>query len=315
MSKRKYVAIGGIAVGAVLLSTLLYTALANHGSITASLQVVPDGLSPGGTCQVVCNTTTRDGSALSYSWSASAGEIAGMGAMVTWTAPQSPGPYEISVVVTDTRGDKATAYRTVTVNSPPTIISLIASANWSTPLGSIALNCTARDADNDALSYQWTADGGNITGTGASVDWTAPEEIGTYNITVVVGDGHGGEDVRMKTISVGFCGRPIIESLTVTPNGNKYLIPDAPAGSGSDYEVYQTKKYDIDCVACGVGEVAYAWSCDGGEISGEGQTITWTAPSTSKSIEVTVTVTVSDATGESVSDEIVFYVSYCTCPF
>ncbi|GAH97389.1 unnamed protein product, partial [marine sediment metagenome] len=62
------------------------------------------------------------------------------------------------------------------------------------------------------------------------------------------------------------------------------------------------------------GELVYEWSCDGGEISGEGSMITWTAPD--RAGEVTVTVTVSDAYGNMISKSIVFNVVSCSsCEF
>ena len=49
---------------------------------------------------------------------------------------------------------------------------------------------------------------------------------------------------------------------------------------------------DVTCVADDADgdEINYAWSADGGKISGEGSTITWTAPDTFGSYNITVTV-------------------------
>jgi hypothetical protein len=319
MSKRRYLVVGGIVVAAVLLSTLLYTVLGNHSPVITGLQATPEMVSPGGTCQVACNVTGLEGDELSYNWSASGGEITGKGAAVTWTAPRSPGSYNVTVVVTGARSGKATAYRTITVNTPPTIISLVAGASWATPLSSVRLICAASDPDGDALTYEWTADGGDVSGTGAAVNWTAPQAAGAYNITVAVSDGHGAEATGKLSLSVNLGIPPTIEDLIVTApesRKNPYLRRDGVAGC--DYEVYQTKQYNIECTTSDTSsELVYQWSCDGGEISGEGSNITWTAPSTpgDKSLTATVMVTVSDVVGNSVSESIVFYVSYCTCPF
>ena len=40
------------------------------------------------------------------------------------------------------------------------------------------ISCTAVDPDEDELSYTWTADGGTISGSGATVYWIAPEATG-----------------------------------------------------------------------------------------------------------------------------------------
>ena len=104
---------------------------------------------------------------------------------------------------------------------------------------------------------------------------------------------------------------PIIEDLIVTAKGHQYLRKST---SGYDYDVWKTKEYDIECIASNTsGEVFYEWSCDGGEISGEGSTITWTAPNPIGSVQVTVTVIVSDVAGNRVGRSINFYVPFCAC--
>ena len=108
-------------------------------------------------------------------------------------------------------------------NKPPTITSLVANADWTTPSGSLQVTCDASDPDGDELSYEWTATGGDISGTGAVVNWTAPQEVGIYNVTVVVKDGHGREDTRFVPLSVATRQPPTIEDLLVTAKEHKYL--------------------------------------------------------------------------------------------
>jgi hypothetical protein len=320
MSKKRYFVIGAIVAVVVVVSVVLYATRGNHRPVIASLQAEPAGITPGGSCQIVCDATDSDGNSLSYNWSATGGTINGEGATVTWIAPDSSGSYSVEATVSDGHGGEATGVVSITVrtNHAPTITSLVADANWVTPSGSISLTCTASDADHDQLSYEWTTDGGDILGSGPAVNWTAPEVIGVYNITVAVEDGYGGEVTGKLNLSVNSGIPPTIEGLTVTPNGNPYLKPDGIAGC--DYEVYRTKAYDIDCAATGTSTLTYAWSCEGGdegggEISGEGSGITWTAPNVHTSGKVTVTVIVSDVVGNTVSKSLVFYVSDCTCPF
>jgi RecJ-like exonuclease len=161
------------------------------------------------------------------------------------------------------------------------------------------------------LRYEWTATGGNISGTGAVVNWTAPQEVGIYDVTVVVTDGHGGEDTMFVSLSVATDSPPTIEQLTVTAKEPKYLKTNS-----SGYTVGKTKQYDIACdVSHTSGEVSYNWSCESGVISGEGPTITWTAPN--ESLErTTVTVIVSDVYGNMATRSMVFTVASCTtCTF
>jgi hypothetical protein len=204
---------------------------------------------------------------------------------------------------------------TVRANEPPTITSLIADAVWTTLSGSLQVTCTASDPDGDELSYEWAATAGAITGTGAAVNWTAPEEVGIYDITVVVKDGHGSSATDLLLISVVTGQPPIIEQLLITKDryGHCYL----KKYSGG-YYVGKEQKYDIECIVSDVGiELFYEWSYTGGEISEvseDGSMISWTAPDTSG--YVTVTVTVSDIAGNMASKDIILNVVSCSpCTF
>jgi FlaG/FlaF family flagellin (archaellin) len=197
-----------------------------------------------------------------------------------------------------------------TANLRPVITSLEAEADWTAPSSNLNVTCTASDRDGDELRYNWSASGGNITGTGPEITWTAPEEIGVYDITVVVDDGHDGEDTSSVILIAANGTLPIIEDLIVTAREPKYL-KEISYG----YKVGKGKEYDIECIASNTSsELAYEWLCDGGEISGEGSMITWTAPDTSD--EVTVMVIVFDAAGYTDNESIIFVVVSCTsCEF
>jgi len=200
-------------------------------------------------------------------------------------------------------------FDTVLANHRPAITGLEADPEKVIPLGSCQIACNASDPDGDELSYEWSISGGNISGTGAAITWTAPQEVGTYHVTVVVTDGHGEEDTRSVYLSVATGTPPTIEDLIVTAE-HKYLKTTTYG-----YMLGKTKEYDIECIASNTsGELVYEWSCDGGEISGEGSMITWTAPDVS--IEVTVTVVVTDAADNSVSKSIILNVVRCSsCTF
>jgi hypothetical protein len=313
VNKKRYLVIVGIVVAAVLISVLSYTMLADHRPVITGLMAEPGAVPPLGNCQIVCNATDPDGDELSYGWSASGGGIFGEGAAVTWTAPDSEGDYSVTVMVTDARGGQATQQVTLEVrtNRPPIISSLAADASWTLPSGSLQVACTASDPDGDALSYEWTATGGNISGTGEVVSWTAPQEVGIYSITVVVRDGYRGEDTTSLSLSVSTRTPPIVEKLTVTAREPKYLKTNS-----SGYTVGMTKQYDIACNVSDTSDVvSYSWSCESGTISGEGSLITWTAPDESLD-RTTVTVIVSDVYGGMVAESIVFRVAACTpCTF
>ena len=95
-------------------------------------------------------------------------------------------------------------FYTMLANHRPVITSLEAEADWIAPLGSLNVTCTASDHDGDELSYEWSASGGGITGEGATVTWTAPDSEGSYNVTVTVTDGRGGEVMNQVIITVSY---------------------------------------------------------------------------------------------------------------
>ena len=191
----------------------------------------------------------------------------------------------------------------------PVITSLEAEAEWTAPLDSLQVTCNASDPDGDELSYEWSTTGGNITGTGSEVIWTAPEEVGMYDITVVVEDGQGRKDTESIVLIASNGPPPIIEDLIVTAE-HQYLKETT-----TGYTVLKMMEYYIECIASGTnGELVYEWSCDDGEISGEGSMITWTAPNVEVEVDVTVTAKVFDGIGNWVSESVAFEVMYCeTC--
>ena len=199
---------------------------------------------------------------------------------------------------------------TMLANHQPAITSLEAEPEKVIPSGSCQIVCTASDRDGDELSYNWSASGGNITGTGPKVTWTAPEEIGVYDITVVVNDGQGGNAARTVALIAANGTIPMIENLVVTAE-HKYLKETT-----TGYKVGQGQEYNIECIASSntSGELVYVWSYDGGGISGEGSMITWTAPYISG--KVTVMVVVFDIADNMDNESIAFTVVSCTsCEF
>jgi hypothetical protein len=199
---------------------------------------------------------------------------------------------------------------TTVTNRLPIITSLEAEAEWIPPLGSVQLTCTASDPDGDELIYQWIATGGDISETGALVIWTAPEEVGMYDITVAVDDGHEGKDTAFLTLIASNGPPPGIQNLVVTAKEPQYLKT-----TSTGYKVGKTKEYYIECIASALnGDPVYEWSSNGGEIFGAGSLITWTAPNTSS--YVTVTAKVFDGAGNWVRKNVVFEVVDCSpCEF
>ncbi|MFW6102475.1 MAG: PKD domain-containing protein [Chloroflexota bacterium] len=311
MNKRIRLTIMAVLAAAVLLLASSCTTPGNHQPIIASLRAEASWAVPSGSLQVTCTASDPDGDELSYNWSASGGEIDGEGATVNWTAPLLGGSYVITVTVIDGQGGQVTDQVTIMVraNEPPTITSLVADAQWISLSGSVQVTCTASDPDGDELSYEWSASAGEIWGTGAVVNWTAPQEVGIYHVTVVVTDNHGSSATDSLPISVVTGQAPTIESLLVTAD-HCYLKTYSWG-----YKVGKLQEYHFECIVSGTsGGVSYEWSCTGGSISGDGSMITWTAPN--ESTDVTVTVTVSDIIGNTVSESVLLEVVACSpCTF
>jgi hypothetical protein len=312
MNKKRLLAIIGIVVAVLVLVIVFETVLTNHPPTIAAIEA-SERVIPSGSYQIACNASDRDGDKLSYNWSTRAGTISGTGATVNWTAPSAEGSYNITVSVTDGRGEEVRKQVTIEVraNESPAITSLVADADWTTPSGTLQVTCTASDPDGDELTYQWTATAGDISGTGPVVNWTAPQEVGLHNVTVVVKDGHGSSDAALLRISVATEQPPTIEALIATAD-HCYLKTYSWG-----YKVGKEKEYAIECsVGNSSSDQSYEWSCTAGEISGGGSLITWTAPNPPGSIDVTVTVIVSDIAGHMASKDLLLNVVNCSpCTF
>ena len=181
------------------------------------------------------------------------------------------------------------------VNELPAISDLaITSQGEINPGVTAQISCTAVDPDEDELTYTWTADGGNISGSGAHIYWVAPELTGTYTINVEVSDG---DDIVTDQLTVTVLAPnnpPTIESLTT----------DCP----------RVKKAGTATITCEASdpdgdELTYSWSAERGNVSGEEAIVSWVAPSEFGTHVVIVTVT--DSRGGEATNEISFIVCAC----
>ena len=175
-----------------------------------------------------------------------------------------------------------------TPNQSPVISNLTASVETVAPSGFTLISCVAQDPDGDGLSYTWEANGGTISGEGASVTWVAPATSGVfYTITVRVSDGRGGQETGEVTVDVLIAGNtpPLIEDVVTTLPSN---------------EIYDNETATLTCVATdpdGDAIVSYTWEATGGTISGQGTTITWAPPEVSGTAEFSLTVRATDSKG------------------
>jgi len=87
-------------------------------------------------------------------------------------------------------------------NNNPEIKSLTATPDQIGTSESSELQCIAQDPDGDELDYSWEISSGTLYGTGATINWTAPGDSGTYSIACKVSDTNGGQDIDSVSIKV-----------------------------------------------------------------------------------------------------------------
>ena len=156
--------------------------------------------------KIYCAAVDRDNDPLTYQWSVSGGSFSGTGSVINWQAPSSLGSYLIMCTVNDNQGGIVSDSLIIDVveyiNNDPMITGITAHPR-KIHLGSDSeINCAATDPDGDTLNYNWSAIFGNISGTGATITWTAPSSAGNYCITCIVDDGRGGQAIDSIGVSV-----------------------------------------------------------------------------------------------------------------
>lgn len=93
---------------------------------------------------------------------------------------------------------------TPVTNHAPTITSMTSSAAGDAiPAGTAAtITVEASDADGDTITYNWGCTAGSISGSGSSVQWTAPWPTGYHVVYCIASDDHGGADTRSVMMTV-----------------------------------------------------------------------------------------------------------------
>jgi YD repeat-containing protein len=175
---------------------------------SASVQI-----SSGVNIQVRSNDTDPDGNTLTITGvgAPSGGgtvSILGGGTYVRYTAPSTTGVKTFTYAISDGAGGTSTATVSVTVssaNQAPVAIADAASTTVSSvqaifPLG----NDTDANGHTLTITSVTTTTGGSaaIAPGGASVNYTAPGNPGTYTFSYTVSDGNGGTDTATVTVEV-----------------------------------------------------------------------------------------------------------------
>ena len=138
-----------------------------------------------------------DGDTLTYGWSATGGRIEGTGTSVRWSsAGTAPGVYTVTARVDDGMGGTASCSVDLRVEPKPNRAPMLTcSAERSSVMTGerVRINAQASDPDGDTLTYSWRTNGGQIVGSGSSVQLdTSGLGPGRYMVTSRVEDGRGG---------------------------------------------------------------------------------------------------------------------------
>jgi hypothetical protein len=165
-----------------------------------------------------CVASDPDSDNLTYRWTADNGTIKGNGASAIWTSPSSMGKYNISVTVSDGRGNEATATQEVRVlvnadgstsTDAPVVLKMPFPAKEIVSVSqrmriwtAYPIECIVDSPDAKNLKYSWTSANGRFqaakgmsleNGTASRVNWIAPGAGGDYTVNVTVTDGSGNE--------------------------------------------------------------------------------------------------------------------------
>ena len=154
----------------------------------------------GDSTKVYATAFDPDGGAITYKWSTNKGTFSAICNVETlqcnvstFRAPNTEGVSTIQVIATDIEGNSDTATLDITVvlkiNQAPRISEIQKSVAYVPTNGTVQLTCLATDANNDPLTYAWSANGGTFNSTtNKTTTWTAPNTEGVFTITVQATD-------------------------------------------------------------------------------------------------------------------------------
>ena len=222
--------------------SLNVTGTVNLGGCALSLNVNPNFSGTGGTQLVLINNDGADAITNKF-----AGRAEGM--MITAASQTTTLSY-----VGGTGNDVTLLF----ANIPPVINGPI-QANPSAPVDGqlVTFTVPASDANGDTLSYAWTfGDGSNGTGASPTHAFSSP---GTYPVSVVITDGHGGSVNGSTMVTVTIAPPPVFTS-------QPFAAP-SPAGVG------QTVTFTAAASSANPGALTYAWNFGDGA-NGAGDSVT-----------------------------------------
>jgi outer membrane protein OmpA-like peptidoglycan-associated protein len=135
---------------------------------------------------------------LSYTWTATGGKIDGTGPDVRWdSAGVPPGTYRLTATVDNGRGVTSSCSSDVTVSAkpapPPPMMTCSVDRSSVLTGERVQVTATVNDQTGTPLTYTWQTNGGQVVGTGATVQLdTSGLAPGNYTVTGRVENGVGG---------------------------------------------------------------------------------------------------------------------------
>ena len=147
----------------------------------------------------------------------------------------------------------------------------------------VTIHVAATDADNDPLTYSYTATGGTVDGTGPDVRWSPVGlALGTYTVNAKVDDGRGGTATCAADVAVTKRpNRPPV--ISCAPERNPIIAGERVAINSTASDP------DGD-------PLSYSYSTTGGQVSGNGPTAQFDSTGLSAG-SYTVTCTADDGQG------------------
>jgi hypothetical protein len=147
----------------------------------------------------------------------------------------------------------------------------------------VAVHVNASDADNDPLTYSYTATGGTIDGTGPDVRWNPSGlALGNYTVNAKVDDSKGG--TATCAVDVAVVKRPNSPpTISCAPERNPIIAGERVA------IISKASDPDND-------PITYSYAATGGQISGNGPTAQFDSTGLSAG-SYTVTCTADDGQG------------------
>ena len=152
------------------IKSITLSVVANRDPQILSLAAAPDTVLPDEQSTITCLASDPDGDALSYSWRATDGNIIGVGATVTWIAPDREGEFTITVIIDDGKGGQNAGDVSVTVLIPAKTVSFNPVLNETGTVSSTGDKDTSRTiagdkGDNIGYRAFWSFDLYSLRGT------------------------------------------------------------------------------------------------------------------------------------------------------